>query len=81
MVRIVHEKHGAVEVVRNLYMVPMAVVAEEVVRAVFVDHEDEHVRDHVYEREGVLEHMVLAAALGVAGAHNMDLSRIHTTRS
>ena len=70
-----------VEVVRNLYMAPQVVAGEELARVVFVDHEDEHVRDHAYGREGVLEHMGLAAALEVVGAHNMDLSRIHTTRS
>ena len=81
MVTIVHAEHGVVEVVRNLYMAPQVVAGEELARVVFVDREDEHVRDRVYEREGVLEHMVLAAALEVVGAHNMDLSRIHTTRS
>lgn len=70
-----------VEVVRNLYMVPQVVAVEEVARVVFVDHGDEHVHDHAYGREGVLEHMVPAAARVVAGAHNMDLSRTHTTRS
>jgi len=80
MVRIAHKQHGAVEVVRNLYMVPQVVAVEEAERVVFVDHGDEHVRDHAYGREGVLEHMVLAAALGVAGAHDMDLSRTHTMR-
>ena len=70
-----------VEVVHNLYMVLQVVVGEEVARVVFVDREDEHVRNHVCERVGVLEHMVPAAALEVAGAHSKDLSRTHTTRS
>jgi hypothetical protein len=77
VVRNVHEQVG---VERSPYMVLMVVV-DEVARAVLVEHEEGHAREHAYEHEGALERMAPAMPLALAGEHDMDLSRIHMTIS
>lgn len=56
----------------------LMVVAGDVARAVLVEHEEEHDREHVYEREGGLGRMAPAMVLALADEHDMDLSRTHT---